>query len=360
MTRVLLATLLTAASLTAGHSGQATPAAAPTAVETVWAFGASVVENPVGVTALPPQFRGNSLCPEKDATVQRTSVGVYVVTFPCVGSVNGIVHVTAIGYARVCNPARWVRSGTNEVVTIRCYGTNGVPVAAYPVDALFSVLYTTSDGVGVTSGGWYDYVFAAADGSPVTSYNSTGAANSVVHTGVGTYRVTVVNRGTVKLSGNVHLNAVNTTTAARECQVGAWFPGDAVNQFTVACYDFDGRPFDSPFVLAYHNERALTGAPAAPSLFGYVWTKAGGPPQVSFNSAGAPNTVDFSTVDFAQIGGAATHVQVGAFGPNPMSCGPVQLWEGGTHEIVVKDIICWSPPKWPVQPFFLVTANGDL
>jgi hypothetical protein len=89
------------------------------------------------------------------------------------------------------------------------------PVTAYPADALFSVLYTTSDGVGVTAGGWYDYLFAAADGSLVTSYNSTGTANSVVHTGVGAYRVTVVNRGTIKLSGNVHLNAVNSTAAAR-------------------------------------------------------------------------------------------------------------------------------------------------
>jgi len=89
-----------------------------------------------------------------------------------------------------------------------------------------------------------------------------------------------------------------------------------------------------------------------------VWTKYGGPPQVSYNSAGAPNTVDAATVDFAQIGGAATHVQITAFGPDPLSCGPSQLWEGLSHEVIVKDVICTSPPKWTPHPFYFATANA--
>jgi hypothetical protein len=344
-------------ALVAGVLGIASPARATTPA--VWAFGAVLNPTPVGTETLPAQYRGNSLCPDKDATVRETAVGVYVVTFPCVASHNGIVHVTAIdGTGRICTPAKWSAGAGTEVVTVFCYGTNGVPTTAYPADAMFAVLYTTSDGVGVTSGGWYSYVSVTATGALSVSYNSTGATNTVTHLGTGAYQVHVVNRGAGKVSGNIQVNAIDPNHTARQCQVAAWSPGDSDNLVTVHCYDFDGRPVDSPFVFAYHNQRALTGAIDLPKHFGYLWSGYGGPPNVSYNSVGSTNGVSYDTVYFGGIGVGATDLQVTAFGANPMVCQPGQLWESGTT-IIEKTVHCTAPPKYPVNPYYFITANGD-
>jgi hypothetical protein len=344
-------------ALLAGLLVVASPAHA--AAPSVWAFGAVLNPTPTGTEALPAQYRGNSLCPDKDATVRRRAVGVYVVTFPCVASQNGIVHVTAIdGTGRICTPAKWTTGGGAEVVTVFCYGTDGVPTTAYPADAMFAVLYTTSDGVGVTSGGWYSYVSVEATGALSFSYNSTGAANTVTHVGTGAYRVRVITRGSGKVSGDIQLNAVDPDHTARECQVADWSPGDSVNDVTVHCYDFDGRPVDSPFVFAYHNQRSLTGAPDIPTSFGYLWSPYGGPPIISYNSVGSTNGVSYDTVYFGQIGVGATDLQVTAFGANPMVCEAGQLWETGGI-LIEKNVHCTAPRKYPVNPYYFATANSD-
>jgi hypothetical protein len=64
-------------------------------------------------------------------TVTRSSIGVYQVTLPGIGTSRGHVEITAYGSdSSRCKVASWGASGSDELVNVRCFDPAGAPVDA--------------------------------------------------------------------------------------------------------------------------------------------------------------------------------------------------------------------------------------
>lgn len=347
---VFLRVLCVIGLVTAGvAAGTAAEAAAPNR----WGF--AVVDIPNGVPL--PSHQAGSWPAGFNVTVTNPAVGTYVVTFPQIGTTaRGVVHVTAIAQAAVwCQVRQWGASGVNEIAVVQCLRFGGASV-----NSAFSVMFEESSGTVPPGQGGLGYVHWNG-GAVASTFNSLGAANTVVPTGVGVWTVTLNGLGTGSLSGGVQVTAVDPSSPAR-CKVGAWVSTGAAQQIQVRCHDATTNPRNTGWNLTWQYRRAITGGAAPPYNFGYTYDLSPGtvgpyapPSPVSFNSLGAVNTVQSAgtgmrLVTFPGVGVLPNHVQVTAYGPGPEYCNLLTLWNTYMTTVSVRDVVCYSATTMVNQP----------
>ena len=187
-------------------------------------------------------------------TVTRTGVGVYVVNLPgMVKEGNSQVTATSssdagVALGSVCaivtNPT--AENGALQQ-TVNCYDTDGAPA-----DSGFLLLSTQGD---VFLGSYSAYLYAndrsAEAYTPDEHYqfNSTGAANTITRTAVGSYTVTLPGLGVER--GNIQVTSANDTPGI-SCLVANWgIAEDQAKTVNVSCFDANAQPFDAPFTLLH-------------------------------------------------------------------------------------------------------------
>jgi hypothetical protein len=278
-------------------------------------------------------------------TVTPAGVGRWLVRFPGQGIAGGVVHVTAVHDAladppgRWCQPEVWGVAGVDEVVRVACYAPGGV-LDSRPG---FSVLFSRSSGP--VGPGHYGYIDSTAGGAIVSQYNSVGAANTVIHAGVGAYSVAFPGLGTPGThDGGLQVTAVHPGVGAR-CKVAGW--GSSPNgQFArIFCHNAAGVAFDTRFTVSYQYRRTLFGAAFAPNRFGYLWNIPPlGPASTNFNSTGPLNLLVGGppwTAAFPNLATPLGNAQVTAHGGGPNFCNLHAPWAAGGANLIVR-INCFT------------------
>jgi hypothetical protein len=198
----------------------------------------------------------------------------------------------------------------------------------------------------------YGYVHFQPPSTVVTSYNSTGAGNTVTPVGVGAWTVTMPGLGPSTKAGNVQVTAVNPATPAK-CELQAWAPAPSGQRFTVRCFDATVNPLSTGWTLTYHLARSVLGT--APGFFGYTFDNqpatagpyAPLPPPVNFNSSGAVNTLmragaGLRLVSFPKVGQLPNTVVVTGVKIGPGICNLNTLWGTAPPNVTVRDVACYT------------------
>jgi hypothetical protein len=300
-------------------------------------------------------------------TVVRTGVGAYIASLPNLGAwipAAGIVHVTAYGVGtETCKVAGWGPNGSTEQVYVQCFTRTGVPVDTY-----FTLTYARPISVAGPMAFLWANQPTAASYTPNLFYqfNSSGAANTVVRTGVGAYIASLPNLGAA--TGHVQVTAYGT--GSERCKVANWSPSGSTQQVNVRCFTSTGTPVDTLFTMTYVDDINLIGGA---SLFGaggtgapgptgaYVWanqpTTASYAPALSYqwNDFGGTNTITRSgvglySVQFAGQTLSEGDVQVTAYGYGSEYC-KVAYWTQGAG----VQVRCFSSAGVPVDTYFTVT-----
>jgi len=187
------------------------------------------------------------------------------------------------------------------------------------------------------------------------------AVNTVTRTGVGSYTVRLPDLGAA--SGIVHVTAYGPTT--HSCKVVNWFPSGTAQLINVRCFTAAGVPVDTFYTLSYTNPGGFG------YDLGYVWanqpTTATYVPSPLYqaNSSGATNRIDrlgtgSYRVRLPNLGKAAGHVQVTAYGSGPERCKVGSWGPGGTEQTI--RVFCYRPTGSPVDTLFTLTyvRNGNI
>lgn len=351
--RRLAATL----SLAIAGCGLAVASAAGTAqAATPNAWGYALVASPSGPVAA--SFWKESVA-SPTPTASPGATGQVFVKFPKIGRFKqGIVHVTAIiDELAWCQAQKWYPSGGKEIVEVRCYRKGGVPTFMP-----FTVLFTTSSGK-LSGGLKYAYIHDSGS-SVVSSYNSTGSANTVTTLGTGVWRVKLHGASPATHSGGIQVTAVNPARPAI-CDVGGQTWTTSSQTITVRCYGPSGKPLKTGWNLSYQRGRAITGA--KPRLFAYTLnTKplvpgpyAPAPPAVNVNTGGGVNKITRSglgewLVRLPHVGILPNTVFVTAASSTPRVCNLNTGWATslGPGTVTVRDVVCYkvsglmTPVKW--------------
>jgi hypothetical protein len=294
-------------------------------------------------------------------TVSVLSVGRYAVVFPGQAATGGVVHVTAINPApHWCQVNSFGPSGADEKVLISCYRAGGAPDPSS-----FSAIFDSSSGP-ASSVGQFGYVNALPSGALVSQYNSAGAGNTVIHTGVGQWAVKFPGLATPgPVDGSLQSTAVNPQIPAR-CKVSSWSSSVSGQTAKVSCFDAGGAPLDTQFTLTYQYQRSLYGAVVPPKYFGYLWnTPPLGPPSTNFNNPLGPgaNTISssgvgLSIVKFPNLAVPPDDVQVTAAGSGSEFCGLNGNWTYSGPDTIVRDVNCFTNGGTPINTGFLISDNS--
>jgi hypothetical protein len=285
------------------------------------------------------------------AFVVHTTPGVpgqVFVRFPQIASSAGVVHVTAvIDIAAWCQAQRWHPAGPDEIVAVRCYRPGGTPVFVP-----FTVTFSQSSASTLPAPLAYGYVHFQPGSGIVTSFNSSGAANTVTPGPTGVWTVTLPGLGPATLAGDVQVTAVNPTVAAK-CELQHWAPAASGQSFVVRCYDATTNPLSTGWTLTYQLGRAVTGT--QPAFFGYSYDNqpatpgpyAPVPPPVNFNSASAVNTLvragtGLRLASFPQIGQLPNTVLVTPVQAGPGFCNLLTIWGTAPPNVTVRDVACYT------------------
>jgi hypothetical protein len=332
--------------------------AAHAAVPDHWGFAFNDKPNPPASYVMPTSRQWGSwkaAFPADWAKVSQVGTGSYVVRFPHLAG-KGVVHVTAVHQKAVwCQVGAWKPSGTDELISVRCFTVGGAPT-----DSAFTVVYSESSGV--TSTGGYGWVWGNATGSVAASYNSTGAANASGLGGTGLYKVFFPGLGSSTAAGNFQVTAVNPKAA--RCKVQQWFPGAGGQTVLVQCYDGMGSALNTAFTVTYHLKRTVFGAALPPKLYGYVEDTLGAiPAALNYNSVSAVNTVvsagtGLRMVTFKKIGLDPSHVQVTAFGKSSAFCNLLTPWAIISSDAVVRDVACYTATGARINERSFVTYSS--
>ena len=203
-------------------------------------------------------------------TATRTAVGTYKIDFAgaAIGAA-GVAHVKAAHSNARCNALSW--AGT--FININCYDPTGALVdSAYLVEFVQS----SSNTLGAKTIAYaYENSASAALNTPwvpAYGYNISGQANSVTHTGTGTYTITFPGSyiaasnllGSYSLNGNVQISA----------RVGGYncvFAGTpAADTIAVNCYNASGALANGYFVIHAVSNTATSLASTA-KILAYGW-----------------------------------------------------------------------------------------
>jgi hypothetical protein len=195
--------------------------------------------------------------------ITRTGTGTYEVSLPGLGAWAGSVKVTAYGGSggEHCNVGGWGPSGSEQEVTVRCFGTSGAAV-----DTFFSLNYFGNHEVSVYNEGAYALAHSAtlASYEPVElwSYNSgikcLIGSNLAGRFSTGRYfmRHTLID----DINSSVHVTAYGTDS--KYCKVERWSPfGDGV-EVRSRCYASTGSLSDTQYVETYAVSRGRSPCPA--------------------------------------------------------------------------------------------------
>ncbi len=292
--------------------------------------------------------------------------GQVFVRFPHLAAAAGIVHVTAVNEGAVwCQAQKWGPSGPGELVAVRCFAAGGVPVFSP-----FTVLFTTSTpGPGpVPAGRAYSYLRWKPGSGIVTSFNSSGGANTVTPGTAGTWTVRMAGLGSAAALGGVQVTAVNPHKPAK-CAVASWTSKPGAQVFIVRCYDAGSIPMRTGWTLSYQRKRAITGA--QPRRFAYSFDNrpllagpyAPAPAGINFSSLGGVNTVrsagtGLRLVRFPRVGELPDTVLVTQFTGGPGFCNLASVWATPTPDVVVRDVACYSPAGTRKNRASLVTYTS--
>jgi hypothetical protein len=214
------------------------------------------------------------------------------------------------------------------------------------------------------SGYVWAYASAATIGQPYSvsgnyQYNTTGAADSITHTGTGTY--------TVDFPGLAPWGTALTTaygSGSAHCKLYGW-NGDGSGGTTVSigCYDHTGNLVDSQFTASY-TYPGYTGTIGA-----YVW--ADHPASTSytpnttyqFNDSGALNTIARIGTGIYQVtlpnvrsglgGGDAQVTSYGGWSSYSDQCQAGGWYDNGAAQVVT--VRCFSVTGAPADSYFAMT-----
>lgn len=138
--------------------------------------------------------------------------------------------------------------GRNVDAYVNCYDING-----NPTDSYFSFLYQSREKpFGSADKGiaflWADQPTEASYTPNLAyQYNSTGATNTMVRNGTGSYTAAIP--GLTKKGGNVQVTAYGSAPA--RCKISGWSSGQAGTSVNILCFDVTGAAADEMFTLAY-------------------------------------------------------------------------------------------------------------
>jgi hypothetical protein len=209
---------------------------------------------------------------------------------------------------------------------------------------------------------WADQPFSASY-TPNTTYqaNSAGATNTMQRSGTGSYTASLPNLGAS--AGTVHVTAYGIGTET--CKVASWFPSGSTQLVNIRCFDRSGLPIDTLFTMTFTNPASTAGPMAflwadQPSAVSYTPST-----QYQFNSSGATNTITRTTTgtytaNLPNLGAAAGHVQVTAYGTGSERCKVTGWGPSGSTQLV--GVQCHDSSGTPVDTRFTLTyvANMNL
>jgi hypothetical protein len=290
-------------------------------------------------------------------TVTRTAVGVYTVRFVGAGGAGGMVNVTAWGSLNTnCKVSFWGASGNDETATVRCFTGAGVAT-----DAFFSASYAApKQNPGDIGFVWANNATSAAyTPSLGFQFNSSGATNTIVRSGVGNYLVYLPWLGNAA-SGHVKVTAYGSDSNI--CKVGWWGQQGGLRIINVLCYTAAGVAADSLYTLTYVSSLAHLGVTGGAG--GYVWNNflspAIGVPVTpstvyQWNSTGGTNTVTrwgtgSYTVSFPGLNINNGNAQATAYGGGGNRCA-VSTW-GASATGMDVNVICSTPAGVAVDSLF--------
>lgn len=190
-------------------------------------------------------------------SVRRLSTGLYEVTMPQMQqggffepNKGGTVLVTAYGTSsQQCKASSWFMSGNNLKATVRCFNSAG-----QAADSAYTISFMrTRDDPQISQ---FAYVWAndpnSTTSTPLAYYSYNNASSSVTtmqRTGTGTYTVKIVGQASTR--SNVQVTAYGTTNSY--CNVNSWVPSSGNVDIQVRCYNDQGIPINSQFVLQYFS-----------------------------------------------------------------------------------------------------------
>jgi hypothetical protein len=349
--------LLAAASLGVGTALAGVGTAQATVPD---AWGYALVQKPSG--PVDPMHWAESV-PSPVPTAAPGAPGQVTVKFPKIGFFkNGVVHVTAvIDELAWCDAQSWRPLGGNELVTVRCYTKGGVPTFVP-----FTVMFSASSGV-IAGPLRYAYVHDNS-AAVVTSFNSTGMANSVTNLGPGKWLVKLRGPGPASPVGGVQVTAVKKAAAAICDVAGRAFTATA-QLIKVDCYNAAGVPTPSGWNLTYQRARAITGA--MPKHFAYTVNNQPGnpgyvpaPPSVNVNSLAGVNSIanSFATalVKLPHVGLKPDIVFVTAAASVASVCNLNTVWGTAAGTALVRDVVCYrtSGAMAPSKSFVTYTSKS--
>jgi hypothetical protein len=189
-------------------------------------------------------------------SIHRWGVGQYTATLPGLSnnSFGGTAEVTAGGWgSEHCKVSSW----GGETVNINCYDTYG-----NLADSVFSVRFGAAEPLNAPS---YAYAWANEPSSalytPATYYqriqltsscHSPSGPVTIQRGGVGSYNVNVPSLNPA--GSTVKVTAYGWTSDT--CKVNGWWSnGVDGTQISVSCFDAQGQPVDSYFVVNYSTDQ---------------------------------------------------------------------------------------------------------
>jgi hypothetical protein len=157
-------------------------------------------------------------------------------------------EVCQTGGCGYCTTSGWAEVAHGLGVFVNCYDASGNPQNNY-----FSVLYQSR--VQPFGSGSKGMAFLLADQptkrnyipNPTYQYNSTGATNSMVRKGTGSYIATIP--GLTRAGGNVQVTAYGSGPA--RCQTAGSTADQSGTSVKVRCFDSTGAAADEEFALLY-------------------------------------------------------------------------------------------------------------
>ena len=207
-----------------------------------------------------------------------------------------------------------------------------------------------------------------ADGTlnPTSSYNSSGALNTVVRLSAGLYQITYPGLG----NGSGGMSQISSASPLARCK-SRTYTGIAGDMFQVVeCRDFGGANIDSPFTALFYRESRQTTA----WFDGYLFYAQDPPFPVgesavlanwSWNSKGGTNTVTRTgvgtyTAKFGGLGAAPNGgtVLVTSSGGDNSYCSTVSWGLVGAD--IQVNLACFSPGGTPLDTHFLVSFMTDV
>jgi hypothetical protein len=193
-------------------------------------------------------------------TIQNLATGQYQVSFGNLGGQGGNAQVVAYGTDNArCKIESFWQSGSSELLYVLCHTPAGSLV-----NSKFIVRYGRSLSSLPSAYLLADQPSAASYTPGLTyNFNSTGVANTVTRSAVGTYTVNLPGLGGA--NGNVLVTALGSGSA--HCNVASWSSGAGTRPIVVRCWSDTGVPADSMFSLAFDG----VGITGFRDVGGFAW-----------------------------------------------------------------------------------------